>query len=483
MPPWNPALGNLAAVGSLMKKVPKDAQAAMAFTKLAAESGLDTCFYMDTWPFGFSILLVTSHDLAIQACETHDLPKPDALIPLIVQMAGGPTIFTTNGSEQKRGRELFYYGFSMRSVFGYMPYILQEVEVYVDVLRGLAQTGESFLMDEITCRYMMDIIGTPGLLANGGSTQLPPAMRDTIDRECQIEVGNYFGRMNPVRLFKQWHNSRTMDHYIGIELEKRYQEWKHQEYSFSSGPKTLMDLAIAEHMKIHPVAGPTLDLKFKAWAIAHIRLFLSVGHDSTAITIMYAHYLLIKASSHPHETPRRARSEQINQLPYTLAVVKETMRLYPPANGIRQGSPEVIVRDPKTGMEYPTEGCAIRTLHLAIQRNAQHWPDPHSFIPERWLVEPSHTLYPPAGAWRPFEHGPRNCIGQALALVDIRTTLLMTAREFDFKDQYVEWDRLHPDHDLNSMFGERSYMVQAGSGRPAQGMPCKVFLTARSPHK
>ncbi|KAL4908430.1 hypothetical protein BDW74DRAFT_188459 [Aspergillus multicolor] len=470
---------------------------------LATESGLDTCFYVDTWPFGFSILVVTSHELAIQACQTHDLPKPEAIIPLIAPMAGGPTIFTTNGPEQKRGREIFHPGFSMRSVLGYMPFILQEVEVYVDVLRGLAKTGETFLMDEITCRYMMDVIRNVAMNARFISQRkfhpIAAAMRDTIDRECQIETGNYFSRISPVRLFRQWHNSRTINHYIGIELEKRYQEWKHQDQkSTSSAPKTLMDMAIIEHMKTHPATGPTLDPEFKAWAIAHIRLFLFVGHDLTAVIIMYAHYLL---SKHPailyklraeHDevfgtdltktAPQlRASPEKINNLPYTLAVIKETMRLFPPANGIRQGPENVTLRDPKAGTSYPTKDCAIWALHLAIQRNTSHWADPHSFVPERWLVEPGHPLYPPPGAWRPFEHGPRDCIGQTLALVDIRTTLVMTVREFDFHDQYAEWDKRNPDHGLNTVFGERAYMVQAGSGRPAQRMPCKVTLTARSP--
>jgi cytochrome P450 len=325
-------------------------------------------------------------------------------------------------------------------------------------------------------------------------------MRDTIDRECQIETGNPLDGLSPVRWIKQWQNSRTMNHYIGIELEKRYQERKNHKSANPSAPKTLMELAIAEHMKTSPVAGPTLEPKFKAWATAQIRLFLFVGHDSTAVAIMYSHYLL---SKHPGVLAKvraehdkvfgtdltktasllRDRPELINQLPYTLAVVKETLRLYPPANGIRGGSPDVCLRDTKTGTVYPTDGFSIWVLHHGNHRNPQHWPDPHSFIPDRWLVEPGHPLYPVAGAWRPFEHGPRDCIGQTLALLDIRTTLLMTVREFDFADQYAEWDRLHPKHGLNTMFGERAYMVQAGSARPAQGMPCKVSLSSRSPHK
>ncbi|KAL3446060.1 hypothetical protein BJX65DRAFT_309300 [Aspergillus insuetus] len=43
-----------------------------------------------------------------------------------------------------------------------------------------------------------------------------------------------------------------MNHYIGIEVDKRYQKWKNRKSSDASTPKTLMDLAIAEHMKTSP---------------------------------------------------------------------------------------------------------------------------------------------------------------------------------------------------------------------------------------
>ncbi|KAL3461959.1 putative N-alkane-inducible cytochrome P450 [Aspergillus heterothallicus] len=495
---WNPIIGNLASIAGVMKTAPKDATAGMTFAQLAFDSGFDNCFYLDTWPFGPPMLAVTSPDLAIQTCQSHNLRKPDSLIPHIRPMAGGPSIFDTNGAEAKRGREIFHYGFSMRSVFGYMPYLLQEVEVYVDVLRDLAKTGETFSLDTITCRYVMDIIGNVTMQRR--YHPIASSMRDTIDLQCQVEAGLQLSRMNPFRVFRQWQNSRTLNHHIGLELEKRYQEWKEQEQTSttSSAPKTLMDIAIAEHMKSRPIAaGANLDPEFKAWATSQIRLFLFVGHDSTAVTIMYAYYLL---SKHPEVLAKLraehdellgtnlaktaplllAHPELINKLSYTLAVTKEVLRLYPPANALREGSPNVTLCNTKTGISYPTDGFAIWVLHHAVHRNPAHWVDPHAFIPDRWLVEPGHPLYPPTGGWRPFEHGARDCIGQALALLDIRTTLVMTVREFDFRDQYVEWDRENPGHGVNSMFGDRAYMIQAGSGRPAQGMPCKVFLTSRS---
>ncbi len=170
--------------------------------------------------------------------------------------------------------------------------------------------------------------------------------------------------------------------------------------------------------------------------------------------------------------------KEVNRLPYTTAVVKETMRLFPPASGMRGGLPGVVLRD-KNGNQFPTEGLNLWIVHGAIRRNPSYWLDPHSFLPERWLVEPGHPLYPPKGGWRPFEFGPRNCIGQSLTMLDTKIALAMTVREFDISDQYAEWDRLHPSNGPKTVFGERAYQVPQGAAHPVHGFPCKV--TRRTP--
>ncbi|KAL2839010.1 cytochrome P450 [Aspergillus pseudodeflectus] len=117
---------------------------------------------------------------------------------------------------------------------------------------------------------------------------------------------------------------------------------------------------------------------------------------------MYSHYQLLK---HPdilanvreeHDeilgtdltktaTRVRQRPELLTQLPYRLAVIKEALRLFHPADGIRDGDPDVSLCDPDTGIVYPTNGCAIWILHHAVHRNVNYWPYPDSFIPDRWV--------------------------------------------------------------------------------------------------
>ncbi|KAL2839011.1 cytochrome P450 [Aspergillus pseudodeflectus] len=165
MPRWNSLLGHLPFLAKFTKRVLRDAQSAMTFAALASECDLDPCFYIDTWPFGFSMLVVTSPNLAFQACQNHDLAEPYSMAPFVSHMTGGRTIFDTNGPEARRKRQLFHQGFNMRSVYGYVPYIIQEVEIYVDVLRELAKSGDTFLLDVLVCRCVMDIIGNVTMYA------------------------------------------------------------------------------------------------------------------------------------------------------------------------------------------------------------------------------------------------------------------------------------------------------------------------------
>lgn len=139
------------------------------------------------------------------------------------------------------------------------------------------------------------------------------------------------------------------------------------------------------------------------------------------------------------ETAIRLRDSPtlLNQLTYTTAVIKETMRLYPPAGGLREGSPEVTLTAPN-GMQFPTSGCLITIIHHAIHYKTCVWPRARDFLPERWLAEEHHELYPKAGAFRAFEQGPRACIGQNLSLLQLKITLAMTVRKFQITPTYED---------------------------------------------
>ncbi|KAL8724604.1 MAG: hypothetical protein Q9166_007851 [cf. Caloplaca sp. 2 TL-2023] len=180
----------------------------------------------------------------------------------------------------------------------------------------------------------------------------------------------------------------------------------------------------------------SIDAATKELIVGQIKLFMFSGHDTTSASVCYSFYMFSKSL----EDLDRIRAEHdevfgtsldrapsmisedshvLNQLPFTLAVIKETLRLFPIASSTRLGKTgfSVVAED---GRVSPTEECLVWSSPDTIQRSPDLWSRPDNFIPDRWLVQSGHQFYPVKCAWRPFEFGPRNCIGQEHALLGMK---------------------------------------------------------------
>ena len=289
-----------------------------------------------------------------------------------------------------------------------------------------------------------------------------------------------------------------MVQYVSRELDSRFLH-NHDNGNSTSQErsKTIIDLALENYLaeQTRTEDGGGMDSTFKTAAICQIRTFLFAGHDTSSSTLCYCYHLL---SLHPQirnrlidehnkvlgpgldqgarritETPHL-----LNQLPYTSAVIKETLRLYPPASSTRNGEPGFTVTAPD-GRQCPTEGLLVWSNHLAIHRDPDFWPKPDAFLPERWLVGKDDPPFPAAkGAWRAFEYGPRNCIGQELAMLEMRLVLALTVKEFRVESAYEEWDQMRAPKKAGpkTVNGDRAYQILLGAAHPSEGFPCRVFV-------
>lgn len=327
------------------------------------------------------------------------------------------------------------------------------------------------------------------------TNEFASALRDQIKWLTPGNITNPLDLFNPLRLIMRWRNNRQMRRYIWRELDSRFKAGNRQHFADNTASgKTIIGLALDTYESEKPqnVSSNNLDSEFRDIATRQIRTFIFAGHDTTSSTMCYAVHLLstypdarrqlisehnrILGLDHKQAAAQICESPPVlNKLPYTLAVIKETLRLYPPASSLRSGEPGFSIVGPD-GQQFPTDGFLVWSNSFAIHRDANFWPEPDKFLPERWLVEEGDRLYPVKGAYRPFEFGSRNCIGQELAMLELKIVLVMTAREFDIRSVYDEWDKLNPKSGLKSLNGDRAYQILSGAAHPSDGLPCRVSL-------
>lgn len=162
--------------------------------------------------------------------------------------------------------------------------------------------------------------------------------------------------------------------------------------------------------------------------------------------------------------------QKLNQLEYTTNVIKEVLRFYPIGNTARAEHPtdKFLLHD---GRQYPTEGKMLCPVQFAMHMNDEIFKEPLKFDPDRYTRQDF-----PRHAWRPFERGPRGCLGQPLAMDELKIALLLTVRDFDFtcadlkpnKTPRVPWT------DWDMTFGDLAFQQFVFEARPRDAMPMMV---------
>ena len=164
-----------------------------------------------------------------------------------------------------------------------------------------------------------------------------------------------------------------------------------------------------------------------------IMTFLLAGHETTAVSLSWTWYLL---SEHPEVAQklrqelndvlggRTPQLEDLARLPYTDKVVKESMRLYPPAWSLaRTAAKEMEI----AGYRIPV-GANVVMSPWIIHRDARFFEDPDQFKPDRWTAQTTQQL--PRFAYFPFGGGPRLCIGASFAMMEANLILATIAQRF-----------------------------------------------------
>ena len=484
--PRHPIWGNISNAGTLMDpNLPRLYE--YGLEEIWEELGRPAVYLIDLAPLTPSLLIVADPDVAESVASAsaeykYSPPKNQNLKPYAPTL-GWQSLVRIEGEHWRSLRRRFNPGFQPHYLYSFAPAIAQQTRIYVDRLSTAAASGETITINEVTKDLITDIIleVTTGrnlhaqITCSGQGEKSYFGFIRVADRLSQL-IQPLSQKFNPL-LFLNLVRS-TKERFYERVLYGKIRKWVLDDFKAMQtigGDATPDRKSLSGHSNRSitqlAMSGLPLSEELVNSTVDQVKTFFYAGRDTTVMLVDWMTFYLSKASKSAHyaQIVQRLRAEHDavfggdsawsglttlaasngsvesilnSKLPYTTAFIKETLRLHPPATASKHlpsSQPYIIPvpimhLDGSTGTtSHDISGLDVLISHYLIHRNPAVWgPDARVFRPERWLDE-KYMAQIRTGSWRPFEHGPRNCIGQELVMMETKIFLVGIARGFEYE--------------------------------------------------
>ncbi|KAI0145372.1 cytochrome P450 [Xylariaceae sp. FL1272] len=481
-----------------------------------AESECPHLIYVDLWPVANPVMYSLKAYISNQMVLGRNVPKSQMQGDFLGPISDGKDFNCTSDFEEwKLWRSRFNPGFSHANLQSWIPNILEEVEIFADGLRRRCgrgnEWGEVFPLEEASHNLAFDVTGHVVLNIRLGSQTTAPASFSIAYRE-QLERMEI--TLNPMKV--AW---RSLPFFQRLIRQKRKELFTmlrpaitaNTELSTTS-PPTIIHAASKIYGKemLKGENGTSLALSSPSFVQAlfpHLMIFFFGGDDAIALVIpnMFRYLqgnprcLIRLRAEHDSvfgpeadmaATAIRADPSKLSALPYTEGVIKETLRLSPATITIRQGQKDLTfeVQGSAAAGPWPSAGFDVLESTVTIHRDPANFPRPLEFLPERFISsavpavdgeESGSQEQPSANVWRGFQLGPRRCIGQELAMLELKLVLVLVARKYDVELAWEAWDALREQLTatkpvISTVEGDRMYTTGKATAHSKDGAPVHV---------
>ncbi len=336
----------------------------------------------------------------------------------------GNGLVTSTGDLWRRQRKLMAPFYTPKGVQAYTELMLRDGERLVERWQGLAGSGiEVEIAEEMTSITASIILKA---MFSSEATESIDQMKDAVETMISFATAQGGGISLPAWLptaqRRKYEAARDLVHSLirTIIAERRATDEAQWPDDLLTRLMRARDEESGEPMSESLLRDESITVFF-------------AGHETTARTMTFTWYALAanpQASERLHEEldrvlgGRTPTADDLRQLPYTLQVIKEVLRLYPAAPFYAR---DAVGADQIGGYDV-APGTAVMLSPYYTHRHPHFWENPEQFDPDRWTREQEAARH--NYAYHPFAAGPRICIGNNFSLLESHLLLAMLAQRF-----------------------------------------------------
>ncbi|MGY4331230.1 cytochrome P450/flavodoxin [Bradyrhizobium sp. LB7.2] len=426
-PPTKPVVGNMLSLDS--------AAPVQHLTRLAKELG--PIFWLDM--MGSPIVVVSGHDLVDELSDEKRFDKAVRGALRRVRAVGGDGLFTADTREPNwsKAHNILIQPFGNRAMQSYHPSMVDIAEQLVSKWERLNADDEIDVVHDMTA-LTLDTIGLCGFEYRFNSFyrgDYHPFVESLVRSLETIMMT----RGLPFEQIWMQKRRKTMGEDVAF-MNKMVDEIIAERRKNADAIDDKKDMLAAMMTGVDRSTGEQLDdvnIRYQ------INTFLIAGHETTSGLLSCTIYALLK---HPDilkkaydevdrvlgpDANAKPTYQQVTQLTYITQILKESLRLWPPAPayGISPLNDETI-----GGGKYKLrKGTFTTILVTALHRDPSVWgPNPDAFDPGNFSRDAEAKR--PINAWKPFGNGQRACIGRGFAMHEAALALGMILQRFKLID-------------------------------------------------
>ncbi|NWI77131.1 CP46A hydroxylase, partial [Dryoscopus gambensis] len=367
---------------------------------------------------------------------------------------GNGLVTVCNHEHWRKQRRVMDPAFSRSYLIGLMETFNEKAEELMEKLEEKADGKTEFSMLSMMSRVTMDIIGKVafGLELNALSddqTPLPNAVTKIMEGLNKARIPLIRFMPGQRKLVKEAKESVRLLRRVGKECIDRRRE------AIQNGKEATLDI-LTQILKGDALEETRDDENI----LDNFITFFVAGHETSANQMTFT---VMALGQHP-EILERAQAEvdevlgakrdvdyeDLGKLTYLSQVLKESLRLYPPVSGtLRRLEKEHVI----SGIRIPANTTVFLNTYI-MGRMEKFFKDPLTFDPDRFSKDAPKPYY----CYFPFSLGPRSCIGQVFAQMEVKVVMAKLLQRFDIQ--------LVP--------GQSFKLVEAGTLKPLDGVICKL---------